>query len=178
MRFTELVARGVAVPEGPDDKPESAATPQCAPGAWVLAFGVCLIILILMLPYLLFRLWPGRLPFKVGEEHGLLKLIPGHWMPDIWVEARYLVLVAVAGALGSCIHLATSFADYLGNRQFVSSWRWWYVLRPLIGSALAVMVYFTARGGLISGNAGAGELSPYGVSALAGLRHVLQAGHG
>jgi len=75
----------------------------------------------------------------------------------------------VAGALGSYIHLTTSFTDYLGNRQFVSSWKWWYVLRPFIGSALAVIVYCAVRGGLISGGAGAGDLSPYGVTALAGL---------
>ena len=43
------------------------------------------------------------------------------------------------------------------------------MLRPFIGSALAVIVYFAVLGGLISGNAGAGELSPYGLSALAGL---------
>ena len=84
------------MPEGPDDKPQSAATPQPAPGAWVLAFGVCLIILILVLLYLLFRFWPGRLPFKVGEEHDLVNPIPGHWMPDSWVEACYLVLDAHA----------------------------------------------------------------------------------
>jgi hypothetical protein len=77
--------------------------------------------------------------------------------------------VALSGALGSYIHLATSFADYLGNRQFVKSWEWWYVLRPFIGSALAVIVYFAARGGLIAGGSGADNLSPYGVSALAGL---------
>ena len=36
-------------------------------------------------------------------------------------------------------------------------------------SALTLMVYFAARGGLISGNAGAKDLSPYGLGALAGL---------
>ena len=43
----------------------------------------------------------------------------------------------------------------------MKSWEWWYVLRPFIGSTL--------RGGLIAGASGAGNLSPYGVSALAGL---------
>jgi hypothetical protein len=31
------------------------------------------------------------------------------------------------------------------------------------------MVYFAARGGLVSGNAGATDLSPFGIGALAGL---------
>jgi hypothetical protein len=134
---------------------------------WVFAFGVYLIILNLLVLYLLFRLWPGQVPMKA--EHLPVTLIPGVWVPDVWMEVRFLALVAVAGALGSFIHLATSFADYVGNRQFVKSWEWWYVLRPFVGSALALSVYFAARGGLISGGAGAGNLSPYGVAALAGL---------
>ncbi len=148
---------------------EAADQPEAASKTWVFVFGLYLILFNLLLLYTLFRLWPGQLPLKPGEEHGLVKLIPGLWVPDVWTEVRFLALVAVVGALGSYIHLATSFADFLGNRQFVSSWKWWYGLRPFIGSALALSVYFAARGGLISGGAGAGDLSPYGVCALAGL---------
>jgi hypothetical protein len=82
--------------EIPDGNAEGAAESQPAPGAWVFAFGAWIIILILMLLYLLFRLWPGRLPFN-GEGHSVVNLIPGLWTPDVWVEARYLVLVAVMG---------------------------------------------------------------------------------
>jgi len=141
--------------------------PEPARSKWVFAFGVYLILLNLVLLYVLLRLWPGQVPHKA--DHLPVTLIPGVWVPDVWTEARFLALVAVAGALGSYIHLTTSFTDYLGNRQFVSSWKWWYVLRPFIGSALAVIVYCAVRGGLISGGAGAGDLSPYGVTALAGL---------
>jgi hypothetical protein len=144
-----------------------AAEPEARTRRWVFIFGSCLIILNLLLFYLLFRFWPGQVPIK--PEPLRVRLIPGFWEPNLWPEVRLLVLVAVAGALGSYIHLATSFADFLGNRQFVSSWKWWYVLRPFIGAALAVIVYFAARGSLISGLAGAGDLSPYGVCAVAGL---------
>lgn len=148
------------------DKPD-AVQPQPPTRRWVFIFGVCLIVLNLLLFYLLFRFWPGQVPIKPDPLR--VRLIPGLWEPNIWPEVRLLVLVAVAGALGSYIHLATSFADYLGNRQFVSSWKWWYVLRPFIGSALAAIIYFAARGGLLSGVAGAGDVSPYGMTALAGL---------
>lgn len=141
--------------------------PQAATKTWVFVFGLYLVGLNLLLIYLLLRLWPGQVPLKA--DHLPVRLIPGVWTPDLWTEVRFLALVAVSGALGSYIHLATSFADYLGNRQFVTSWKWWYVLRPFIGSALALSVYFAARGGLISGGAGAGELSPYGVAGLAAL---------
>jgi hypothetical protein len=143
------------------------ADPPEASKTWVFIFGLYLIVLNLLLTYVLFRLWPGQVPLRA--DHLPVTLIPRVWVPDVWTEVRFLALVTVAGALGSYIHLATSFADYLGNRQFYSSWKWWYGLRPFIGSALAVSVYFAARGGLISGNAGAENLSPYGVCALAGL---------
>jgi len=146
---------------------KDAAKPDEPTRRWVSIFGVYLVILNLLLFYVLFRFWPGTVPIQ--SDPLKVRLIPGLWEPIIWPEVRLLVLVAVAGALGSYIHLATSFADYLGNRQFVNSWKWWYVLRPFIGAALAEMIYFAARGGLVSGGAGAGDLSPYGVTAVAGL---------
>jgi hypothetical protein len=51
-------------------------------------------------------LWGGRLAFH------------------LFTEIRYLLLVVVAGALGSYIHLTMSFADYAGNRQLFRSWEW------------------------------------------------------
>ena len=41
-----------------------------------------------------------------------------------------------------------------------------------MGSALVVILYSVAHGGLIAGNSGAGELSPYGVTALAAVGAV------
>lgn len=142
--------------------------PESASPVWARAFGIYLIALIGLLLYILFHLWPGQVPIK-PDDHSAVRFFPGGPLVPLWIETRYLLLVAVTGALGSYIHLATSFADYLGNRQLVKSWHWWYILRPFIGSALAVMVYFAARGGLIAGTTGADSLSPSGIAALAGL---------
>ena len=127
------------------------------------AFGLYLIALNLGLAYVLVRIWP------VGSTtDGAATSILG---PPVAVseEVRLLLIVLVTGALGSYIHLATSFADYVGNRRFSWSWGWWYMLRPFIGMTLAVIVYFVIRGGLIGGNGGASAMSPYGVAAMAGL---------
>jgi len=141
--------------------------PEPASRKWVITFGCYLIVLNLALLYLLMKLWPGQVPIK--SDHTGVRFLPGLPEVEIWNEARFLLIVAVAGALGSYIHLATSFSDYLGNRRFFKSWAWWYGLRPFIGAALALMVYFAARGGLIAGGSGAENLSPYGVAAIAGL---------
>jgi hypothetical protein len=141
--------------------------PEPATNLWIFGFGDYLVILNLLLLYLLLRLWPGQIPMKT--DHLPVTLIPGFLVIDVWTEVRFLALVAVAGAFGSYIHLATSFVDFAGNRQLMKGWEWWYVLRPFIGSTLAVIVYFAIRGGLIAGASGAENLSPYGISALAGL---------
>lgn len=130
-----------------------------------LAFGVYFIALNLLLAYFLIKLWPGTLPVADRSEIRFM----GGLRLDLYVETRYLVIAMLAGALGSYIHLATSFGDFVGNRQLVSSWQWWYLLRPFIGMTLALIMYFVVRGGLIGGSASAQSLSPYGVAAVAGL---------
>jgi len=79
-----------------------------------------------------------------------------------------IAFVMIMGALGSYVHAASSFVAFTGNRQFSSSWTWWYFLRPLIGSALAVIGYFLLAGGYISAaGTDTGNLLKIGV--MAGL---------
>jgi hypothetical protein len=87
------------------------------------------------------------------------------------IDERFLLLVVVAGALGSYIHAGTSFADFIGNRKFTPSWAWWYILRPFIGTALALVVYFAIRGGflLLANDIAAEKVNPYGIAAIAAL---------
>jgi hypothetical protein len=145
--------------------PFQTGPPVPASRGWIFLFGFYLIVLNLVLLYLLIRIWPGK------PSDGLIHvtIIHKYFERDLDLETVYLSLVALVGALGAFIHLATSFTEFLGNRTFIASWKWWYALRPFIGSALALMVYFAARGGLIAGNGNAKDLSPYGIAALAGL---------
>jgi hypothetical protein len=107
---------------------------------------------------LLFKVWPAALTTTTAA---------GYLSP----EGRYLITAATAGALGSYIHLATSFVDYAGNQNLVQSWAWWYFLRPGIGAALALVVYFVLRAGLITGagDSATANLSPYGIAAISAL---------
>jgi hypothetical protein len=84
-------------------------------------------------------------------------------------DERLLLLVMVAGILGSFIHGATSLADYVGNETFSRRWTWFYLLRPVIGMALALVFYFVIRGGFLTTNVGATDINPYGIAALAGM---------
>ena len=84
-------------------------------------------------------------------------------------DIRLLLIVILAAAVGSYIHAATSFATYVGNQSFVASWTWWYLLRPFIGMALALVFYFVIPGGLLSVQSDAADFNPYGTAAVAGL---------
>lgn len=130
------------------------------------ALGLYQMVLALGLMALLFLLWPERAARDEPWNRGVQI---GDRVFEVGDDARLILIVLCAGALGSCVHAATSFASYVGNRRLVLSWAWWYVLRPLIGMALALVFYFVVRGGLLSTGAEASEMSVFGVAAVAGL---------
>jgi hypothetical protein len=75
------------------------------------------------------------------------------WLgPDFTATAATsaLVLAAVGGIAGSCVHSGSLFATRVGRRTFEVSYFWWYLLRP-IESALVAMVFVAAiRSGLLA----------------------------
>lgn len=97
------------------------------------------------------------------------------WKFQPTLEVRLILLVLLAGAIGSYVHATSSFVDYVGNRTLISSWVWWYLLRPFIGMMLALIFYFVFRGGFVtaginpSGENAASYINPFGIAALAGL---------
>lgn len=84
-------------------------------------------------------------------------------------DTALILLVVLASSLGSYVHAATSFTDFVGNRRLASSWAWWYVLRVSIGGTLALLFYFAVRGGFFGVDTTSDKVNPYGVAALAGL---------
>lgn len=132
----------------------------------VLLIGVYQIVLSLLLLSLMFIIWPER----EGAKTSWLQTIPvGNPLWKIGDDARLILIVMLTGALGSHVHAATSFATYVGNRRIRLSWAWWYVLRPFIGMAMALIFYFVVRGGLLSTGAAANDISVFGLAATAGL---------
>jgi hypothetical protein len=91
------------------------------------------------------------------------------WRWNIADEVRLLMLVIVAGALGSLVHGLRSVYWYVGQRELVWSWIAKYLMLPFTGSVLAVLFYFVVRGGFFSPEAGFAETSPFGFAALAAM---------
>jgi hypothetical protein len=83
-----------------------------------------------------------------------------------------MLVVMLSGLVGSYIHAVNSFVSYVGNRRFYKSWASWYVLRPFLGVAMALVFYVAVRGGVLVLSGGNSTVDPYAmmtVAALAGM---------
>ena len=119
----------------------------------ICAIAVAYILTAALLFYLLSAVWPS------GSESAL----------GLTAEVRLIWLVVITSALGSYIHTVTSFALYAGNRRLYASWLAWYLLRPAISAALALIFYFSLRAGLFSGATADQTINPFGIAAISGM---------
>ncbi|HEY4271407.1 MAG TPA: hypothetical protein VGM65_05340 [Candidatus Udaeobacter sp.] len=65
-------------------------------------------------------------------------------------EQAVLWMVILMGALGGFLRLASSMANYVGERLLLRSWIIYYILTPLQGAALAPLIYFLLRVGVLN----------------------------
>jgi hypothetical protein len=76
-------------------------------------------------------------------------------------EGDVLFMVMLLGALGGFLRLASSLANYIGNRQLLKSWIIYYLLTPIQGAALAPVIYLLLRVGVLNpANPAQGSTSP------------------
>src|SRR5437764_1557064 len=134
-----------------------------------MAFGVAASVVAL---YALWAFWPSEAP-KPGTGVAEHKTVHFFWISrGLSRESLFFVMVAIAGALGGMVHVVKSFSWYVGNRLLKWSWVPFYLLKPVLGAAMATVLYFIIRAGFFSPSASTSQTSPYGfaaVSALAGL---------
>jgi hypothetical protein len=89
-------------------------------------------------------------------------------------DTQLLLLVMMAGAMGSTLHGLRSLYWYIGHKAAKSHWLPMYLVLPFSGAVLAVGSYLLLRGGLITPTAmdakasaaGAPEPNVYGFAAL------------
>jgi len=91
------------------------------------------------------------------------------WSLKIADEVRLLLIVVLAGALGSMVHALRSLYDYVGHRELVRSWLLKYILLPFSGATLGLIFYAVIRSGFLSPQATVDQTNPFGFVALSGL---------
>lgn len=132
--------------------------------AGIVAVCAYLVLLTVMVFYALLQFWP-----RGGGEEASAAVRFLAWEIDAPGDVRLLVIVMLAGALGSLVHALRSIYWYVGNRELRWSWTAMYALLPFVGAALATVFYFVFRGGLFSSEAPQGAANVYGFAAVAGL---------
>jgi len=90
------------------------------------------------------------------------------------LEIRLLFIVAVAGALGSSIQTAKSYAGHVAAGRFNANFISWYFMRFPVGIGLALLVYLVIRGGFLTGSFSASadvatNVNPFGIAAISAL---------
>jgi hypothetical protein len=155
----------------PGDDPTAAPLTKAKPAGFlqILSLGLGLVLLCLILVYALLSLWPGNLKDKTGDELVQVTLFATSISFPASIDAEVLLLVMVTGALGSFIHTATSFSDFVGNQKLSTNWVWWYILRPFIGMALAAVFYVSIRAGLLTGGGQPATINVFGIAAMSGM---------
>lgn len=124
-------------------------------------------ILILMLAYLIITIWPMH--NQVAEGHWTYFYLFGRWKVWLTDDMQLLFLVMAVGAFGSLIQEAMALTTRVANHTMEPSWITWYYMRPLIGTAIATVLYLAFRGGLFNPNPTAVKVNIYATAALAGL---------
>jgi hypothetical protein len=71
------------------------------------------------------------------------------WKGD---REKYLIIVnALFGILGGSTYGLASLTIWIANNKYEKSWNLWYISRPIVGGALALIFYFLLRAGLVGG---------------------------
>lgn len=130
--------------------------------------------------FFIIGLWPDQMPEPKGSQlynrtlfH--VSLIKDGVVPSgvktLHLNIILFLLVALAGFMGSMVHLASSFTNYIGSEKFKRSWLLWYFVKPFTAAGVAFIFFLVLKAGLLNFDAGGG-VNPYGIvilSALAGL---------
>ncbi len=129
-----------------------------------LLTAVYLILLSILLVVAMVQCWPSPATPKGQADPQFL-----FWAFSISDEARLILIVVLAGALGGQVRSLRSLAWYVGNKELKRSWLTQYILTPFVGAILAIVSYFIIRGCFFPANSTAQQTSVYGFAGLASL---------
>lgn len=82
-------------------------------------------------------------------------------------EIRLVIFSSFFGIVGASIHGLGSLTAWMSSRRLESGWEIWYLTRPAIGAALALITYIILRAGFVTG--GPTAISDFGVAGLSAL---------
>lgn len=162
------------------------------PGPHVL--GACLLVLCVAAIVVTVQLWPSvdraaSAPVVVDESGDAVALeesddgggacagcvggsvsTPLLWFRVSLADAQIVLLfVAVLGALGATVDGLRALAGWMSKGGFSTRWTWWYIIRPVVGAGLALVVYIALVAGLLGLSSVGQSLNAWGAGAIGAL---------
>lgn len=150
-----------------------------AGGFWdwikLIILGFFLLIIPVILVFFIIDFWPVKDTANVNAWSSYTMILG----INLAFHLRMLLLVLLAGGLGSYIHVATSFSYHIARRDFEPHWYWWYWMRIPIGATLALVTIMIIKGELFvppTVNTDPTPFTTIGIAALIGLfsRHAVE----
>jgi hypothetical protein len=119
----------------------------------------------------LLAIWPAVVAATLPDDKAHTVATPllfgvAHMTFDMQVVL--IAMVLMVGALGALVGSSRRFLYFATRDELTKRDEWSYIIRPLQGAALALIVYFTLRGGYL-GQDQTAPVNPYGVAALSAL---------
>jgi hypothetical protein len=134
--------------------------------------GTTLVVMTVLLMTQLLALWPAVMAATViAPEKAKAVSTPllfGLAPVTFDVQVSLIAMVLMVGALGALVGGSRRFLYFATRDELTQRDAWSYVIRPMQGAALALIVYFTLRGGYLGQDQNA-PVNPYGVAALSAL---------
>jgi hypothetical protein len=101
-----------------------------------------------------------------------VNLLWGAYAANLNKSSGLLMLALLMGAIGGYTFALSSLVNDITQHEYYARKGWFYALRPMIGAALGLMLYFAFRAGFANSSADASTAStidPYGVALVSGL---------
>lgn len=134
--------------------------------------GGSLVFAALLLMSQLLAIWPAVVAATtIGDKRPATPSTPlifgiAHMTFD--PQVVLIAMVLMVGALGALVGGSRRFLYFATRDELTKRDEWSYLIRPMQGAALALIVYFTLRGGYLGQDQSA-PVNPYGVAALSAL---------
>ena len=119
----------------------------------------------------LLAIWPAVVAATLPKEEAHTVSTPllfGVVHMTFDMQVALIAMVLAVGALGALVGSSRRFLYFATRDELTKRDEWSYIIRPLQGAALALIVYFTLRGGYL-GQDQSSPVNPYGVAALSAL---------
>ena len=132
------------------------------------AIAAYLMILLGVSGYALVVLWPST-SSSGGATGSATSVTIFGWSFVISEEQRLLLLVIVAGAIGSMVFGLYAEFLHIARADFESRWILWYLARPFIGAFFALVFYLVLRAGLVGAQTPTADVNAFGFAAISAL---------